>query len=110
MNEPNKLTRRQVLVAGAATAASMIIARSATASDMPALAVDDPTAQALGYVEDHNEVDTAKWPKKAGPDGANQKCTTCSLYQKIDDEWGGCPIFAGKKVKGEGWCNSWVAA
>jgi hypothetical protein len=92
---------------GTAAAAGLIIARSATA-DMPALSESDATAVALGYVEDASAVDTAKWSKKAGPDGDKQMCSTCSLYQAQDDVWGGCSIFPGKKVKGAGWCNAWI--
>ena len=50
------------------------------------------------------------WTKKAGPGGDNQFCNNCALYQPIDDEWGKCSIFPGKKVKGAGWCNAWVTA
>ena len=31
-----------------------------------------------------------------------------AIYQAIDDEYGACPIFAGKRVHAAGWCNSWV--
>jgi len=72
------------------------------------LGEDDGTAVAMGYAADHTTVDTSKWTKKAGPDGDNQKCTTCALYQKVDDEYGLCPIFAGKRVHANGWCNGWV--
>ena len=64
-----------------------------------------PQAVALGYFEDATKTDATKFPKyKAG-----QLCNNCSLYQgKVTDEWGGCPLFAGKQVAGKGWCNAWV--
>lgn len=108
MKTETSLNRRQLVTLGASAAAGLIIARSATAEEV-ALSESDPTAAALGYVENASTVDTAKWTKKAGPEGDKQMCSNCSLYQPIDDEWGGCSIFPGKKVKGAGWCNAWVS-
>ena len=54
-------------------------------------------------------MDTAKWPKKAGPGGENQNCANCTLYVEKGDGAGACAIFPGKLVKGAGWCNSWTA-
>ena len=103
----NKLSRRKLMQTAAVAASSLIIARVSHAQQ-PVLSEDDPTAVAMGYKADHTTVDTAKWPKKAGAGGENQNCTNCSLYQKIDDEYGLCPIFAGKRVHANGWCNGWV--
>ena len=101
-------TSRRTFIKGAAVASSaMLIARFSHAQG-PVVAADDPTATALGYVADHTAVDTAKWAKKAGPGGAGQQCTSCAIYQAIDDEYGACPIFAGKRVHANGWCNSWL--
>ena len=108
MIKDTTLNRRQLVKLGAGAAAGLIIASTANAQE--ALAESDPTAVALGYAEDASSVDTAKWTKKAGPGGENQFCNNCSLYQPIDDTWGTCSIFPGKKVKGAGWCNAWVAA
>ncbi len=108
MENETPLNRRQLVKLSACAAAGLIIARSATAEEA-ALSESDPTAMALGYVEDASTVDTTKWTKKAGPDGDKQVCSTCSLYQPIDDTWGGCSIFPGKKVKGAGWCNAWIS-
>ncbi len=100
------INRRRFLAASAATAGGLLIARFSYAQEV--LTEDDGTAVAMGYAADHTTVDTAVWTKKAGADGANQKCTTCALYQAQDDEYGLCPIFAGKKVHANGWCNGWV--
>src|SRR5262245_36350018 len=37
----------------------------------------DPTAEALGYVEDAKKADTKKFPKRAGAEGAKQFCYNC---------------------------------
>ncbi|MEQ8861235.1 MAG: high-potential iron-sulfur protein [Pseudomonadales bacterium] len=101
--------RRRVLLKGALAGSAALLARgSFAASGDPKLSVDDPQAQALGYVEDAAAVDVTKWPKKAGPDGDQQNCISCALYQAGADGWGGCGIFPGKQVAGAGWCNAWV--
>ena len=65
----------------------------------------DPQAAAVGYLHDTTKVDAKKYPKH---DKA-QKCSNCQLYQgKASDAWGGCPLFAGKQVAGNGWCSAWA--
>ena len=102
-----RTNRRGFIKSAVAASTGLLIARVSHAQG-PVVAADDPTAVALGYVADQSTVDTAKWPKKAGPDGAGQQCTSCAIYQAIDNEYGACPIFAGKRVHAAGWCNSWV--
>jgi hypothetical protein len=104
----NHLSRRKLVQVAAVTASSLIIARVSHAQQ-PILSEDDATAVAMGYKADHTTVDTAAWPKKAGPGGAEQQCTNCTLYQKLDEDYGLCPIFSGKRVHANGWCNGWVA-
>ena len=101
------MQRRTFIQASLAGASGLIIARFSHAQ-APILSEDDPTALAMGYAADHTTVDTQKWTKKAGPDGDQQQCTSCALYQRLDDEYGNCPIFAGKRVHAAGWCNGWV--
>jgi len=100
------MNRRKFLATTAAATGGLLIARFSHAQEI--LSEDDATAVAMGYAADHTTVDTSEWPKKAGPDGDNQKCTTCALYQKQDEEYGLCAIFAGKRVHANGWCNGWV--
>lgn len=102
----NKLTRRNLVKGAVAVSAGALIARVSHAQEV--LTEDDSTALAMGYKADHTTVDTSVWTKKAGPDGAGQQCTSCALYQAQDDEYGLCPIFAGKRVHAAGWCNGWV--
>lgn len=100
------VNRRQFLQGSALAATGLIIARVSHAQEI--LPEDDATAVAMGYKADHSTVDTSVWTKKAGADGDQQQCTSCALYQALDDEYGVCPIFAGKRVHAAGWCNGWV--
>jgi hypothetical protein len=102
----DNLNRRKFLQTSAIAGAGLVIARFSHAQEV--VSEDEGIAVAMGYAADHTTVDTAKWTKKAGADGAKQQCTSCSLYQAIDDDYGLCPIFAGKRVHANGWCNGWV--
>ena len=102
-----QVTRRMFVGAAAATLGTALIARVSHAQEI--VSNDNATALAMGYVADHTTVDTATWTKKAAPGGENQKCTSCSIYQRLDDDYGLCPIFVGKRVHANGWCNGWVA-
>lgn len=75
---------------------------------LPELTEDDGLAKTLGYYQDASKVDVKKWPKKAGKDGKAQNCANCMFYAKVDGKVGKCTIFAGKSVRGAGWCNSWA--
>ena len=102
-----QITRRTLINAAIATTGATVIARFGHAQEI--VSNDSATAVAMGYVADHTSVDTAKWTKKAAPGGENQKCTSCTIYQRIDDDYGLCPIFVGKRVHANGWCNGWVS-
>ena len=64
--------------------------------------VKDPTAKAVGYLEDFTKSKAAK----------GNKCSTCSLYvngaDKNGKEAGTCTIFPKKFVYGSAYCNSWA--
>ncbi len=74
----------------------------------------NPQAQALGYHADAKKVDTKKWPKAAGPEGAKQLCNNCQFYivEKGADPTkvatAPCQILMNKGVEGKGWCNTWT--
>ena len=88
---------------------SLLLQEATHAQETPKLDENDPAAKSLGYAHDATKVDVAKFPKHAGPDGANQFCHSCQLYTgKAGDEWGPCSIFPGKLVSANGWCNAWV--
>lgn len=77
----------------------------AQAQTPPMLGESEPAAQAQGYVADAKKVDRKKWPKYQ----PGQLCSNCALYQgKPSDAAAPCPLFAGKRVAGPGWCNAWV--
>ena len=95
------------LKVGAGAAAAGAIPLKLLAEDM--VSVDEPLAQAMGYVEDASTVDTAKFPKRAGEAGATQFCDNCALYAGDEgSESAPCSIFQNRLVAGKGWCNAWV--
>ncbi len=110
MKQPNTLTRRKLLQLGTATAAALpiahiLITNPAQADDLPHLGSDNPTAVALGYVEDTTTVDKAANPRHED----TQMCSNCTLIQGNDgDEWRPCAIFPGTVVSANGWCKSWA--
>lgn len=104
-------TRRQFIRSTALIVAVPAAATAVTArADNHLTLIDesDPSAVALGYLHDASKVDTTKFPKKAGPEGAKQLCLNCSLYQPKTETVGGCSIFPGKNVAAQGWCNVWA--
>ncbi len=83
-------------------------APAAAAGPKP-LSEEDPVAQSLGYKHDATKVDTAKFPKRAGAEGAKQLCSNCQFFKGGEGEWGTCQILAAGAVNKNGWCNSWGA-
>ncbi|MEQ1802074.1 MAG: high-potential iron-sulfur protein [Gammaproteobacteria bacterium] len=113
MNKPEVSRRRflaQVAIAVPAGAALLDAAMLNTASAqaaLPNLALDDPSAKALLYVDDASKVDR-KNPLAARftPD---QNCSNCSQIQgKAGDAHRPCAIFPGKLVASKGWCSVWA--
>jgi hypothetical protein len=102
-------SRRSFLaLAGVTGAAALVGIRPALTSaqggaQLPHLSEADPTAKALGYVEDASKVDKTKFPSyKAGA-----HCATCNFFQgKPNDPYGPCQIFPGKAAAAKGWCAS----
>ena len=64
---------------------------------------NDPTAKAVGYVENF---------KKSPASGGSKKCQSCALYtkssQKDGKEIGSCSIFQKKFVYADAYCNSYA--
>jgi hypothetical protein len=106
----HNFTRRSIvksgLIAGALVPAFGLIANTAGAAALPALDPNDPTAKALGFVNDASKVDASSNPTfKSG-----QKCSTCAQYQgKASDPTAACNIFVGHSVPAAGWCKVWAA-
>jgi hypothetical protein len=98
-------TRRTFVRTLALAGGAVLGGRSVLAADAPKVQESDPQAQALGYRDDTNKVDAAKYPKHT----AQQDCGNCQLYQgKAGDAAGPCPLFGGKQVQAKGWCSAWV--
>jgi hypothetical protein len=96
-------SRRRFLKMAAGTAAAVVVVgglpRMAKAADLPHLSDSDPTAKALGYVEDASKTSDAK--HKAG-----DTCANCQFYSGAATGFGPCQLFPGKSVSAKGWCIS----
>ena len=95
-------TRRTFMTTVAATTAAMMTNRSFAQTKL-----DETNSQAvaLAYVHNSSKVDSKKYPKHTN----SQRCGNCILWQsKATDPWGNCPVFAGKQVNANGWCNMWA--
>jgi hypothetical protein len=104
------ISRRKLLTrAGQSVAMIPLVTLSAqTVWAAEKITEDHPMATALGYVHDAAKTDTAKFPKRAGAEGAEQFCYNCSQYKETEPEWGTCNIFPSLLVAKDGWCNVWV--
>lgn len=102
------LNRRRFLSAIGIAAGAGLVATApgpaAAQSAKPLLRRNNPRAVALGYRENHQQVDTAAWPKKQ-PD---QQCGNCQLFTPDGDGNGQCSIFSSHRVQASGWCNAWL--
>ena len=101
----NHLSRRRFLLnmAVAAPAGSLIVSQAAMAEELPKLALTDPLAVGLQYVED-----AATSTSPAFVAGSN--CANCLQIQGNDgDAFRPCAIVPGKSVAAAGWCSAWVA-
>ncbi len=93
------------LAAGFAAPALTLFAAPSNAAAAVPLDANDPTAKALGFVEDAKTVNAAANPTFK----PTQKCATCAQYQgKATEAVAPCTIFAGKTVPAAGWCKVWV--
>ncbi|RIL10425.1 MAG: high-potential iron-sulfur protein [Proteobacteria bacterium] len=117
-------SRRKFLKASAIAVSSFSLLKILDNGSIPAayaqaagkaLDENDPTAKALGYVHDAAKTDTAKFPKRKGPEGEKQFCDNCMFYTQgglkaegKEGEWGKCTIFPAGLVAAKGWCNSWT--
>src|SRR5262245_24474661 len=99
----SSISRRHLLRLTAMAAAGMplasLLSRTAAAADAPLVSESDPTAKAVGYVEDVTKAKAAK---------PGSKCANCTLYQAdAKSASGPCGLFPGKQVKAAGWCSAW---
>ena len=105
----NKQSRRDFLATGAALWATSLIPVSVRAEAGAAILQEtDGIAIALGYKKIASDVDTSKYPKRAGAAGATQFCSNCRLYSAKANGMGDCSAIPNKLVAGQGWCNAWI--
>ena len=82
-------------------------AAPAAPAKLPKLEESDPSAKALGYVDNISKVDR-KSPL-AARFAPGQECDKCSQLQgKVGDAYRPCAIFPGKLVAAKGWCSVWA--
>ncbi len=99
-------TRRAFLGLCGAAALAAIPVRLLAQATPAKLDVKDPTAVALGYVENAAKITVAKEP--AFKPGSH--CGSCSLYVKAQEKAGYAPCGAvgGKLVAKTGWCKAFA--
>jgi high potential iron-sulfur protein len=102
------ISRRAILkgglIAGTLVPAFGLMGEGIAASALPALDTKDPTANALGYLDDTTKVDASANPTHK----ADQRCDTCAQFIALAGEARGtCNIFPGKTVANKGWCKTW---
>ncbi len=100
-----RILRRHAGMGAAAMRAAAVVPRRGRAAELPLLDVHDPTAVALGYVEDAAAVDAKKYSSFSP--GAS--CANCMQLQgKAGEAYRPCAVFPGKLVAAAGWCMSWT--
>lgn len=103
LHDENNESRRRFLKLAAGTSAAVAVLggvpRFARAANLPHVTDADPTAKALGYVEDASKTSNPK--HKAGDD-----CANCQFYSDGASGYGPCALFPGKSVNAKGWCVS----
>lgn len=102
MQKSNRRTfMLQVASGGVAIAATQLNAQAAPARVLET----DAQAVALGFKDDTNKVDQAKFPKHTKA----EECSKCNFYSgKAGASLGPCAVFGGKDVPPGGWCSAFV--
>jgi High potential iron-sulfur protein len=104
---PLQTNRRAFLGLCGAAALAAIPVRVLSQAPATKLDLKDPTAVALGYVENAAQLTPAKEPSfKVG-----SHCGSCTLYGKAQEKGGYAPCGAvgGKLVAAKGWCKAYNA-
>ncbi|HWJ34373.1 MAG TPA: high-potential iron-sulfur protein [Steroidobacteraceae bacterium] len=97
---------RRAVVKSLALGAATALAPQTRGAEPQKLEVKDPTAIALGYVENAAQVDPKKYP--AYVKGTN--CENClQLQGTAGNNYRPCGLFPGKLVSVSGWCSGWTA-
>ncbi len=105
----SKLSRRRFLrnAAVAFPVGVVVLESTASAQDLPHVALDDPIAKTLLYVEDVKNIDRADSRNSKYEEG--QTCANCiQLQGEAGAAWRPCNLFPGKLVAAAGWCTVWT--
>jgi hypothetical protein len=90
---------------GLAVGAAALPLRTLRAAEPAHLSVTDPSAVAVGYVENALQVD----PKKYTGYAKGQTCENClQLQGAAGVPYRPCSLFPGKSVAVAGWCSAWT--
>ena len=91
----------QLAAVTAAVAPAVGLMRGAGAAGGPMVDPSSAQAKSLKYVADASASEARK--------NENEFCRNCALYQgPADAASAPCPLFPGKQVAGEGWCQAWA--
>ena len=107
--DPSKFSRRRFIrnAAVAFPVGIVVLEGTVHAQDVPHVTLDDPTAKALGYVEDVKNIDKANPVNARYEEG--QTCANCiQLQGEAGAAWRPCNLFPGKLVAAGGWCSVWA--
>jgi hypothetical protein len=100
-------SRRHFLSSAAGTIAALSVLGAGPAqaeTELPPLPEDNPTAKALGYVDDVAKVPAGEPMLK--PDAI---CANCLHYKGTEtDPVAPCALFPGWSVPDRAWCKAWV--
>lgn len=107
MKSPSNPSRRQIIKISALVLPVAALSATQAHGTEEMVAESDDLAVQLGYKQDATSVDIAKFPKRAGDDGAAQFCSNCQFYENAKKAAAPCIVFGGKKVSAKGWCNSY---
>ena len=104
---PRGISRRhlmmKVLAAGTLLPALNFLPETSQAAALTPLDSKDSAASALGFVTQASTASSNPLYKKG------QHCATCMHFLgKPSDATGGCDIYAGRSVPGDGWCSAWT--
>jgi hypothetical protein len=105
----SKLSRRRFLrnAAVAFPVGAIVIEGPVLGQEVPHLELDDPTARALYYVHDVEDLDLTD-PRAANYE-EGENCASCvQLQGEEGEEWRPCTLFPGKLVAAAGWCSVWA--
>jgi hypothetical protein len=104
MNQSRRDFFKQVLGFAALTLWTL---KARAAETMKFVVPGQGMAASVNYSEDKKKVKKDLQTDRQGVKFANQKCSVCALYTKVDEKAGKCALFPNEYVKANAWCASW---